>query len=177
MSRTIYLVRHGEAEPASGDGRDADRALTADGRRKMRGVGLGLKRLGVAPDTVLSSPLRRAEETAAELVKAMTLRPRIEIEPLLAPGHEPPEVLKGLRPHRAARELMLVGHEPDMGRLASYLLAPSAGLAGLPFKKGAVAAIGVEAIPPRSPGMLLWFMTAKQLRAVGAGRSKKDTAE
>ena len=43
--------------------------------------------------------------------------------------HDALEVLKGLRRYGSARELMLVGHEPDMGRLASQLLTGSAGLA------------------------------------------------
>ena len=67
---------------------------------------------------------------------------------------------------------MLVGHQPDLGRLASHLLTRSSRLAPLPFKKGAVAAIHVDTIPPRVPGVLMWFMTPKQLRTVGASRKR-----
>ena len=169
MSHVIYLVRHGIAGPATEGGSDADRALTPEGQRKMRRIATGLKRLGVAPDIVLSSPLRRAQETAAVVASGLMSDPSVEIYPPLAPGHAALEVLKGLRPHRTARELMLVGHEPDMGLLASHLLTGSAPLAPLPFKKGAVAAIRVDSVPPRAAGELLWFMAPKQLRAA-AGR-------
>jgi phosphohistidine phosphatase len=172
MTRVIYLVRHGIAGPPPRGMSDNDRALTADGKRKMRRVAVGLKRLGVAPDVVLSSPLRRAEETAAVVTNTLGRQPHLEIYPLLAPGHEAAEVLKGLRHHRGARELVLVGHQPDLGQLASHLLTRSSGLAELPFKKGAVAAICVDMIPPRAPGVLMWFMTPKQLRALGASRKR-----
>jgi phosphohistidine phosphatase len=169
MSCVIYLVRHGIAGPAPAGLSDGDRALTPEGKRKMQWVAAGLKRLGVAPDAVLSSPLRRAQETAALLAKA--LAPKLAVQPylLLAPGHEAIAVLNGLRPYRTARELVLVGHQPDLGMLASQLLTGSCGLAPLPFKKGAVAAIQVAALPPRAAGVLLWFMTPRQLRTT-AGR-------
>ena len=133
----------------------------------MHRIAAGLKRLDVVPDVVLSSPLRRAEETAVVLVGVLAPTLSVEIYPLLAPGHESAEVLKGLRPYRAAQALVLAGHQPDMGLLASHLLTGSSNLAPLPFRKGAVAAIGVDAVPPRAPGELLWFMTPKQLRAIG----------
>ena len=172
MTRVMYLVRHGIAGPAPSGMSDNDRALTPDGKRKMRRIAVGLRRLGVAPDVVLSSPLRRAEETAVILINTLARQRRVEIYPPLAPGHDPAELLKGLRPHRAARELVLVGHQPDLGQLASHLLTRSSRLAPLPFRKGAVAAIHVETIPPRAPGVLLWFMTPKQLRTVGASRKR-----
>ncbi len=172
MTRVLYLVRHGIAGPAPAGMSDSDRVLTADGKRKMRRIAVGLKRLGVAPDAVLSSPLRRAEETAVIVANAMAGQLAVEIYPLLAPGYAATEVLKGLRPHRAAQQLVLVGHQPDLGQLASHLLTRSPDLAPLPFKKGAVAAIRVDAIPPRTPGELLWFITPKHLRAVGARRKR-----
>jgi phosphohistidine phosphatase SixA len=61
---------------------------------------------------------------------------------------------------------MLVGHQPGLGELASQLLTGATSVVPLPFKKGGVAAIEVAALPPRTPGTLLWFVTPKQLRAM-----------
>jgi phosphohistidine phosphatase len=169
MSHVIYLVRHAIAAPATAGMSDADRALTPEGQRKMQRIAAGLAHLGVAPDVVLSSPLRRAQETAAVVASVLLSESSVEIYPPLAPGHAADEVLKGLRPYRSMRDLMLVGHEPDMGLLASHLLTGSATLVPLPFKKGAVAAVQVDTIPPRAAGELLWFMTPKQLRAISGG--------
>ena len=59
MSCVLYLVRHAIAEERATGRSDDDRHLTPEGIRKMRAVALGLKHLGVGPDTILSSPLRR----------------------------------------------------------------------------------------------------------------------
>ena len=173
MSCTMYLVRHGIAVLASADTHDSDRALTAEGTRKMTHVAMGLQRLGIVPDVILSSPLRRAQETASVLASTLGPDLTVEIYQPLAPGTAPAELLRGLRPYRTVQHLMLVGHQPDLGELASHLLTGSPGLVPLPFKKGAVAAIEVATLPPRASGVLRWFLTPKQLRAVGeSGRRR-----
>jgi len=169
MNCVIYLVRHGIAEPAAPDVSDADRSLTPEGTRKLTRGAAGLKRLGVAPEIVLSSPLRRAQQTAAVLVSVLAPDTEVEIYAPLAPGHEAADVVQGLRAYRHAQSLMLVGHQPTLGEVASYLVTGSSDLAALPFKKGAVAAVRTAAVPPRPTGVLEWFLTPKQLRAIGAG--------
>ena len=173
MSCTIYLVRHGVAALPAAEMQDSDRALTAAGTRKMTRVAIGLRRLGLAPDVVLSSPLRRAQETAALLATTLAPDIAVEIYQPLAPGTAAADLVRSLRPYRAARHLMLVGHQPDLGELASHLLTGSAGLAPLPFKKGAVAAIEVASLPPRANGVLQWFLAPKQLRAIGHTRRQR----
>src|SRR5262249_13982705 len=105
----LYLVRHGIAAEISAKVRDAERGLTADGARKMTKIAHGLKRLGVAPDVILSSPLRRAEETAMLLAEVLSPERPIEMQPLLAPGTPPAELLKSLRAQRGMRRIVLVG--------------------------------------------------------------------
>ncbi len=170
MKCTLYLVRHGIAGPAPAGMGDGDRALTAEGERRMRRVAAGLKQTGVAPDVILSSPLRRAQQTADILAAVLEPARGVELYPLLAPGHGAAEVVAGLHPYRAARQLMLVGHQPDLGELASQLLTGASAELALELKKGSVAAIEVDALPPRTAGLLLWFMTPKQLRAIGKRR-------
>ena len=127
MAYVLYLVRHAIAE-ARGATADADRRLTAEGARRMRRVALGLKRLGVAPELIVSSPLRRAEETAAILVSVLAPDLPIEIYPPLAPGNPIAEVISGLRQYRRAHHVILVGHQPSLGELASQLLTGSPSL-------------------------------------------------
>jgi phosphohistidine phosphatase len=100
------------------------------------------------------------------LATVLTPNRTVEIYPALAPGHDAGDVLNGLQAHRRASAVMLVGHQPDMGELASFLLSGSASLIQLDFKKGGVAAIAVPALPPRSSGILRWSLTPKQARLV-----------
>jgi phosphohistidine phosphatase len=167
MACTLYLVRHGIAAPASASIIDADRALTEEGMRKTGRVAHGLRALNVKPEAILSSPLRRAQETAEIMASILAPKVPVEIHPPLAFGHEPREVIQTLRAHRGAEQVMLVGHQPDMGELASFLLSGSPNLVHLPFKKAATAAVTVASLPPRSAGVLEWFLTPAQLKLIG----------
>lgn len=170
MTCTLYLMRHGiAADPARGTN-DADRALTEEGVRKTTRVAAGLKALGVELDAVLSSPFRRAEETARLVADVLSPDLAVELYPPLAAGAQPQDVLKGLKLARRVSRLLLVGHQPDLGELASFLMTGSAALAPLPFRKAAVACFSVGSLPPRRPGLLEWFLTPAQLRAIANHR-------
>jgi len=161
----LYLVRHAIAEETSRSGRDADRALTADGKERMQRAAEGLRALDVRIDLILTSPYRRALETAEIL--AVTLG-GVECQRLgeLAAGADPAIVLAALKPHRAVEALALVGHQPDLGYLASQVMSGSPDTCPIGFKKGAVACFEIES--PRVPlrGELVWLMTPKQLRTL-----------
>ena len=154
MTCTLFVVRHGIAVEAGPGVGDADRALTETGARKVTRVALGLHRLGVQPDAILSSPLRRAEQTAERLKRILLPSQAVEIYAPLAPGHDPNEVITGLHPQRGARQLILVGHQPDLGALVSHLLTGSNALVQFDFKKGSVAAVELPSLSPRSAGIL-----------------------
>ena len=165
MSTLLYLVRHGIAEEPSPQKDDAERALTSEGKRRMKEIARGLHALGAAPTLVLTSPLRRAHETAEILRAMVAAEARFAVFEPLDNAHRPEDIVAGIPPAKH-REIALVGHQPSLGELASYLLTGSPGLVPLAFKKGAVAAISVHALPPRSPGTLEWFLTPRQLRSI-----------
>ena len=66
------------------------------------------------------------------------------------------------------KRVALVGHDPDIGRLAALLIGASSS-ASIAFKKGGAAALEVDAFPPNGSGTLLWLLTPRQLRALGSG--------
>ena len=122
VHRELLLWRHGIAEDRQPDRPDQERALTAEGRQRTAAVAAELCRLQLHCDRLLSSPLRRALQTA-EIGVAAGLAPALELEDRLAPGGDPrPLLLAG-----PWRRLGLVGHEPDLGELASSLLGLPAG--------------------------------------------------
>jgi phosphohistidine phosphatase len=167
----VMLLRHAIAEQTSGSGRDADRRLTGEGKRKLREVAAGMRALELPVDAILTSPLRRAQETAAILAGAYDAGDRVEVTPALAPGSEPDHVLKALGSCRSAFGVVLVGHEPQMGELVSTLLVGTPSLVRVAFKKAGLAGIVVESFPPRAAGVLEFFLTPGQLRRIGrAGR-------
>ncbi len=121
----VLLVRHARAEEreifALTGAEDALRPLTRGGAKEMRKVARALRGLVPRIDVFASSPLLRAVQTA-EILAARYDGKVLQL-PQLAPGHEPAQVLTWLRSQGDQQCVALVGHEPDLGVLASWLLA------------------------------------------------------
>lgn len=160
--RRLFLVRHAIAEDRSATGADFDRALTNEGRKKMRRAAEGLERLGVRPAALLTSPLVRARQTA-EIVSAALGGPAPEVCDALASGLDRGELTKLIDERPPDEDLMLVGHEPDFGELLAFWLTGSAKGFRTHFRKGAVACVLAGMLPPHGRATLEWLLTASQL--------------
>lgn len=73
----LYLMRHGIAEEWDPARPDAQRALTEEGVAKLERAVLGMRALGIQFDRVLTSPWRRAVETAERLGPLCPIAPEI----------------------------------------------------------------------------------------------------
>ena len=160
----LHLVRHAIAEEPRPDLSDETRRITPDGEKRMRRAVAGLAAIGVEFDVVLTSPLRRARDTAAILAGGLG---DVAVETLdaLAPDGEPRAILRAIEERRSLGSIALVGHEPVLGRLLAGLLGRGVADAGFPFKKGAVAR--VEWPRAGTPAALEWFLPPRLLRRLG----------
>lgn len=138
--RELLLLRHGIAEERDGPTPEPLRALTPAGRRRTRAVLERLAALGFTADQLISSPLVRARQTA-EIALAVGLAPALALDAALAPGGEPLALVE----QSTAERLLLVGHEPDLGHLASRLLGAPA--ASISLKKAGLAVIRLDPSP------------------------------
>ena len=164
---TLYLLRHGIAEDAPPGGDDRTRRLTPRGRARLAVAARGLLTVRVELDVILTSPLPRAAETAAIVAAAYPRGPSPHELPALAPGVPPAETLQALRPWSRHDEVMLVGHEPGLSRLASLVLTGAPDRLAIDLKKGGCIAIEVEKLVPPAGATLRWLLTARQLRRLG----------
>jgi phosphohistidine phosphatase len=155
MARQLWLLRHAEAE-AHGTRRDSERRLTERGERQARAAGIALSRIGVKFDAVLFSPKIRARDTAELAAEAWSpqQRKRLREYPALASGFDAGRALDALGSMAADGLLLLVGHEPDLSRVAGDLTGGR-----LDLKKGGVAAVRLEG----SGGELLVLMRPREL--------------
>lgn len=160
--KTLYLVRHAIAADQGPEyPSDEVRPLTEEGATRFRAQVRGLRELDVAADIILASPLLRCQQTAQLLAEGLSGDVSVETLDALRPGGRIADVIEGLAPHRRAGALALVGHEPSIGYLASALIGATG---PMPFKKGAVCRIDVDAFPPRGGGKLVWMLPPKVLR-------------
>lgn len=163
MPIELYVIRHARAE-ARGDRwpDDDERPLSDEGRARFHEAVLGLKRLGVTFDGVVSSPLVRTSQTAL-LLAPLARHPTVVTLDALRPGRRPAAVLRGLAALEIGGRIAVVGHEPGLGALVAHLLGASR---PIPFKKGGVACLELPRLSPATTGTLRWFMPPSVLRRV-----------
>ena len=164
----LYLLRHATAVPHGTPGFNADamRPLADEGREQARQVAAGLKRLNIEIDAVATSPFVRAVQTAEPVARAFGLDGKLVVIDALQPEADPAKTSGALRGLAAHQHVVLVGHEPHMSLWLGWLTAP--GGLRCEFKKGGVASVEVDRVPPASGhGTLCWFVTSKQLGLIG----------
>jgi phosphohistidine phosphatase len=164
----LYLVRHADALPVGEQGItvDEDRPLSEDGLRQARLLGQSIKRLGISLNQILTSPLRRAVQTAEELARVLQV-PASSMETCdqLRPGQSSKKLAKGLL-KLEAENLLLVGPEPELGQHTAWLIGSKK--ARVDFAKAGIAWVECEAAPQKGAGSLRWLVTPKWLAAFAA---------
>jgi phosphohistidine phosphatase len=160
----LILMRHGRAEErlefAKNNKDDARRPLTEEGRKRLSRSLPGLQQLVTKIDLVVTSPLLRARQTA-ELVVEKIPAPLQEIS-TLAPGGDFQEITRWLGRQKAG-VMLLVGHEPDLGALASWYLTGSEE-SFITLKKGGVVVLRFSGKPAPATGSLQMLLSSAQLR-------------
>ena len=161
----LYLVRHAIAEER-GDKwpDDTKRPLTKQGIDRFAQAVKGLRAIDLTLDEVLTSPLVRARQTAEILAAGLKHPPTVKTLDALSPGHSPAAVVSAVGKVARRPRVALVGHEPDLGELAAYLIGAGK---PLPFRKGGVCRIDLleESVTPQ--WTLVWFMPPRILRELG----------
>ena len=163
----LYFVRHGIAEDLAAS--DFDRALTKRGRRRVATSARVMKRLGLEPIRIFSSPRLRALQTAEIIAEA--LETPVTISEAVNFGFDLGDLRRLTRNLSADDEVMFVGHNPDMSLLVSELTGVDVSM-----KKGGLARIDLLG---RSvdEGELLWLIAPKVFDALGSearAASKRD---
>ena len=114
----LILWRHAEA--CDGDGDDLARTLTARGERQAARMAAWLNQQLPATTRILVSPAQRTQQTAAALER------RFKIVDALSPGADPQQLLAAARWPDAKEPVLVVGHQPTLGLVASLLIAGEA---------------------------------------------------
>ena len=159
----LYIMRHGLAEEPSPKGDDGARKLTESGADKIRKAAAGMSASGLAFESILTSPITRALQTA-EIVAGEMSGPKPRSVPELSTGTSPASAFEAIGKLRLPESVLVVGHEPTLSRLASLMLTDSSESVGIRLKQGSVIALEFADRIQRGGAQLRWMMTQRQLR-------------
>jgi phosphohistidine phosphatase len=110
----LILWRHADAEDGAPD---LERRLTKKGRKQAERVAKWLRERLPEEYELISSPAARARETAEALGE------KLRIDDALAPGASPSSILEAAGWPSGGRTVIIVGHQPDLGRALAHLVA------------------------------------------------------
>jgi len=155
----LYLLRHGIAEDGRPGLPDSERPLTPDGKKKLRGVLKLARDAGVQPSLIMTSPYRRALETAEVAGEYLGYNGVLLRAECLIPSGAPEPVWDELKIHQNEPQVLVSGHDPLLSHLTGYLLHCPDLL--VDFKKGAIVRIDLDRFGPGPRGVLKWMLAPK----------------
>jgi phosphohistidine phosphatase len=163
----LLLLRHAIAEDratfAASGKEDSLRPLTEDGRKKMRKIAEALVALLPDLSLIATSPCVRARDSAEILARACPERPAIAELGELAPAGSSAALLKFLQAQKALPLVACVGHEPNLSRLAGWLLTGGE-KSFLELRKGGACLLDFTGRLAPGNATLIWHLTPSLLR-------------
>jgi phosphohistidine phosphatase len=159
----LYFLRHASAgERLQNPRRDEKRALDKEGIEQCGYIGRALAALEAQVDMIVSSPLKRATQTASLVGNEMGYEGKLQLDGGLRPGATIVDFRRLLEKYSGQESLMVVGHNPNLSEFLGTVICESGCEASVDLKKGAVARVEMR----RSSGSLLWCFTPKALRTL-----------
>jgi phosphohistidine phosphatase len=158
----LCFLRHADAgDPEAWTRPDAERPLSAKGKRQTDRLARFLASTEFRPDAILSSPRVRAEQTARPVAEHLLVE--VIIEPRLGEALDLATLEAILHDAGDPERPVVVGHDPDFSDLAADLTgAPS-----LSMKKGAMLRVDVGRPLRAGTGRLAWLVTPELLKERG----------
>lgn len=159
----IYFLRHANAgEHLENPKRDEKRALDPAGIEQCGYVGRALAAVDAQVDVIISSPLKRAAQTASLVGNEMGYEGKLVLSDALRPAASFAEFRKLLDKYSRYEAVMVVGHNPNLSEFVGRYIGGNGCEAHVELKKGAVARVETT----RGPAALQWFLTPKIARSI-----------
>jgi phosphohistidine phosphatase len=167
----IYFLRHASAgQPMNNPKKDEKRALDEVGVEQCGNVGRTLAALDVQVDVILSSPLKRAAQTASLVGNELSYEGKLQLEDALRPNASFADFRKLLDKYAKHDAIMVVGHNPNLSQFLGRCISETGCEATVELKKGAIAKIETG----RNSSALHWCLTPKVLRALYAAAAESS---
>ena len=166
----LYLMRHAEAGAyRENPNLDAKRGLVKDGKEQCMLMARTLNALKVQIDVIVSSPLKRALQTAQFVGTELGYDAKVEISSALAPNASFAEFQSVLAKYAGREGVLAVGHNPNFFQFLGRLITGNGG-AAIRMRKGSIARIDMDRHPPR----LQWLIDPRVARFIYASVTKSS---
>jgi phosphohistidine phosphatase len=164
----LFILRHGEAgKKLSSTVGDHARPLTSTGKAEVLEEAKALKRIGVKFDLIISSPLKRAYETASIVAGIYKAKNKLKVWDELAPEGRKTDVYKKISQLKEEQFILLVGHEPQLGEITKEIIHKDKTTScNILLKKGGLLRINLLTRTPVPKGELRWLLTPRILKTV-----------
>ena len=169
----LYLMRHASAGvPRENPVLDAKRGLVKEGKEQCVLMARMLNSMKVQVDAVISSPFKRAMQTAQFVATEIGFESRIQISPALAPEADYAAFHEMLKDYSGLEGILVVGHNPNVFQYLGHLISGEGG-AGIRMRKGSIARVDLRRHPPR----LHWLIDPRMARSIYASVGKSSRAK
>jgi phosphohistidine phosphatase len=161
----LYFLRHATAlsKNEAGVSTDAERPLSAEGKKEMKEAAKGMRKLVVSPDLVLSSPYLRARQTAEIAAEVLGFDKKIEFTEILTPDADFKNFNKLLDRFEGDENILFVGHQPALGGFISALVSGDRHIL-IDLRKGGLCRVDTSELGKGELAELEWLLTCEQLR-------------
>jgi len=166
----LFLMRHANAGlPRGNPALDAKRALIKEGKEQCMAMARMMGAMKVQVDVIVSSPLKRALQTAQFVGTELGYEAPVEISAALAPGADFGDFQEMLAQYADHEGILVVGHNPNVFQFLGRLITGNGG-ASIRMRKGSVARVDLNSHPPR----LHWLIDPRMARAIYASVGKSS---
>ncbi|MGA9668690.1 MAG: phosphohistidine phosphatase SixA [Terracidiphilus sp.] len=166
----LYLMRHASAGiPRDNPILDAKRSLIKEGKDQCMLMARMLNAFKVQVDVIVSSPLKRALQTAQFVGTEMGYEAKVEIGKALAPDANYADFQKLVAKYADREGVLMVGHNPNIFQFLGHLITGNGG-AAIRMRKGSIARIDMDRHPP----LLQWLIDPRMARSIYANVAKSS---
>jgi phosphohistidine phosphatase len=159
----LYFLRHASAgKTMLNPKKDERRPLDEEGILQARYMGRLLANLDVQVDQIVSSPLKRARQTASLVANELAFEAAVQLDDALRPEAEFQQFQAMVARYGKYDAIMVVGHNPSFTEFLSKAVSARSGAAQIEFKKGSVAKVDMHG----RTGTLQWLVTPKIARTL-----------
>ena len=166
----LYLMRHANAGmPREKPALDAKRGLVKEGKEQCMLMARVLNALKAPVEVIVSSPLKRALQTAQLVGTEIGYDGKVEISPALGLEADYADFQRLLAKYAETEGVLAVGHNPNLFQFLGRLISNNGGVA-VRMRKASVARVDMDRHPP----LLQWLIDPRTARAIYASVGKSS---